>query len=44
MKLKEVGWRGMDWPDLARARDRWRALEPSGSIQWGEFIEELKIC
>jgi hypothetical protein len=26
MDLQEVGWRVMDWIDLARDRDRWRAL------------------
>jgi hypothetical protein len=26
MDLKEVGWAGMDWIDLAQGRDRWRAL------------------
>jgi hypothetical protein len=26
MDLREVGWRGMDWIDLAQDRDRWRAL------------------
>ena len=24
--LKDVGWRGMVWIDLAEYRDRWRAL------------------
>jgi hypothetical protein len=24
--LREVGWDGMDWIDLAEDRDRWRAL------------------
>jgi hypothetical protein len=26
MYLKEIGWDGMDWIDLAQDRDRWRAL------------------
>jgi hypothetical protein len=25
MVLREVGWDGMDWIDLAQDRDRWRA-------------------
>jgi hypothetical protein len=26
MDLREVGWGGIDWIDLAQDRDRWRAL------------------
>jgi hypothetical protein len=26
MDLRDVGWDGMDWIDLAEDRDRWRAL------------------
>jgi hypothetical protein len=26
MDLREVGWRGVNWIDLAQDRDRWRAL------------------
>jgi hypothetical protein len=26
MDLRERGWDGMDWIDLAQDRDRWRAL------------------
>ena len=26
MDLREVGWRGMEWIDLAVDSDRWRAL------------------
>jgi hypothetical protein len=26
MNLREVGWGGMDWINLAQDRDRWRAL------------------
>jgi hypothetical protein len=24
--LREIGWDGMDWFDLAQVRDQWRAL------------------
>jgi hypothetical protein len=24
--VKEIGWGGMDWLDLAQDRDQWRAL------------------
>jgi hypothetical protein len=24
--LREIGWHGMDWIDLAQDRDQWRAL------------------
>jgi hypothetical protein len=24
--FREAGWGGMDWNDLAKERDRWRAL------------------
>jgi hypothetical protein len=27
MDLREIGWDGRDWIDLARDRDQWRALE-----------------
>jgi hypothetical protein len=26
MDLREVGWEGMNWIELAEDRDRWRAL------------------
>jgi hypothetical protein len=26
MNLREIGWDGMDWLDLAQGRDQWRAL------------------
>jgi hypothetical protein len=25
MDLREIGWDGMDWIDLSRDRDKWRA-------------------
>jgi hypothetical protein len=26
MDLREIGWDGVDWVDLAQVRDHWRAL------------------
>jgi hypothetical protein len=26
MDLREIGWGGMDWIDLAQVRDQWRVL------------------
>jgi hypothetical protein len=26
MDLREIGWNGMDWIDLAQDRDQWRAV------------------
>jgi hypothetical protein len=26
MNLREIGWGGMDWIDLAQDKDQWRAL------------------
>jgi hypothetical protein len=26
MDLREIGWGGMDWIDLAEDREKWRAL------------------
>jgi hypothetical protein len=26
MDLREIGWGGMDWIDVAQDRDQWRAL------------------
>jgi hypothetical protein len=26
MDLREIGWCGMDWIDMAQDRDQWRAL------------------
>jgi hypothetical protein len=45
MDLREVGWDGMDWIDLAEDRDRWKALvnavmnEPPGSIKCWKVLE-----
>jgi hypothetical protein len=42
MDLKEGGYEGMGWIELAQDRDRWRAVrgnEPSGSIKRGEFLD-----
>jgi hypothetical protein len=26
MNLKEIGWEGVEWMDLAQDRDQWRAV------------------
>jgi hypothetical protein len=46
MDLREIGWDGADWMDMAQDRDQWRALcehgiEPSGSIKCWEVLEGL---
>jgi hypothetical protein len=28
--LKEIGWDGMDWIDVAQGRDQWRAIVDTG--------------
>jgi len=43
MDFQELGWRGMDWINLAQYRDRCQALvtrdiEVSGSVKWWEFL------
>jgi hypothetical protein len=44
MNLREIGWSGMDWIDLAQNRDQWRrscehSNETSGSIKRWEILE-----
>jgi hypothetical protein len=44
MNLREMGWGGMDWIDLAQDRDQWRCPcehgnEPLGSIKCWEIVE-----
>jgi hypothetical protein len=39
MDLREVGWDGMDWIDLAQERDQWTALVNTGSIKCWEVLE-----
>jgi hypothetical protein len=44
MDLKEIGWGGMDWIDVAQDRGQWRTLvntvmEPSVSIKCCEVLE-----
>jgi hypothetical protein len=41
--LRERGWDGVDWIDLAQDWDQWRALvnTPSGSIKCWEVLEWL---
>jgi hypothetical protein len=46
MDLREIGWDGMDWIELAQDRDQWRALvntitKLEGSIKCWEVLEQL---
>jgi hypothetical protein len=46
MDLREIGWDGLDWIDLAQDRDQWRIScehsdRPSGSLKWWEVPEWL---
>jgi hypothetical protein len=46
MDVREIGWDGMGWIDLAQGRDQWRALvrtvmKPSGSIKCWDVLEWL---
>jgi hypothetical protein len=34
MDLREVGWGGTDWIDLAEDRENWRLSEPSDSMKY----------
>jgi hypothetical protein len=34
MHLREIGWGGMDWIDLAQDRDQWRALVIAVMHHW----------
>jgi hypothetical protein len=35
MDLREIGWNGVDWIDLAQDRDQWRALVTTGKFLSG---------
>jgi hypothetical protein len=45
MDLREMGWGGMEWIDLAQDRDQWmdapceHVNEPLGSIKCWKFLE-----
>jgi hypothetical protein len=39
MDLREIGWDGMDWINLALDREQWRALVNTGSIKCWEVLE-----
>jgi hypothetical protein len=41
MDLREIGWDGMDWIDLAQDRDQWKALV--SSIKCWEFLSSCTI-
>jgi hypothetical protein len=42
--LREIGWDGVDWIDVAQDRDKWRArvntvMNLRGSIKYWEVLE-----
>jgi hypothetical protein len=44
MDLKDVGWSGMDWTDLAQDRDMWRVVVNAVMnlrvpLKCGEFLD-----
>jgi hypothetical protein len=48
MDLRETGWDGVDWIDMAQDRDQWRALVNTvlnfrGSIKCWEVLKWLPI-
>jgi hypothetical protein len=44
MNLREVGWKGVDWIQLAQDGDREEGNEPSGSIKDREFLDKRSDC
>jgi hypothetical protein len=34
INIRQTGWRGMDWTDLAQYMDKWRALVNMVTILW----------
>jgi hypothetical protein len=42
MNVKEIGWEGTDWIDLAQDRDQWRALVNTAMNLWvgAAWVEE----
>jgi len=46
-KVKEIGWKGVDWIDLAQDRKKCSAVENTvmnlpGSLKRGVFLDRLK--
>jgi hypothetical protein len=37
MDLKEIGWKDVDWIDLAQDRDKWRSLV--NTVKCGERLD-----
>jgi hypothetical protein len=49
MDLREIGWDGMVWIDLAQDRDQWRALVNTVMnlrvpLNAGKFLSNYTIC
>jgi hypothetical protein len=49
MDLREIGWSGMDWIDLAQDRNQWRALVNTGMNlrvlqNVGKFLRAVQLA
>jgi hypothetical protein len=49
MDLREIGWDGMDWFDLAQDRDQWRAIVNTVMnlqvpLTAGKILSSCTIC
>jgi len=43
MDLREIGWEGVEWMQLAQDRDQWQPLVKTGSVKGREFIVTLSF-
>jgi hypothetical protein len=44
MDLREIGWDGVDWIDMAQDRDQWRALVNTVLNCCALFVDKRAQC